>query len=136
MPAYGQGRETNKEVGMQVNKRTVIAAAAAAALAAGGVGVAQAIGGGEEERVTGPDAEQAKAAALDAVGGGTVTEAEYQEAGGSGFYEVEVQRADGSQVEVHLDQELRPVGTVADDDDGPDDDEAGSEEDEAGEDRD
>jgi uncharacterized membrane protein YkoI len=105
---------------MKVNRKTVAIAAAAAALAAAGVGVASAIGGGgdSDEQVTGPDAGKAKSSALDAVGGGTVSEVEYQEAGSAGFYEVEVTRDDGSQVEVHLDDQYQPVGTASDDDAG------------------
>ena len=118
---------------MNVNRRVVAIGAAVAALAAGGVGIAYAVGGGEsEEQVTGPDAERAKSAALEAVGGGTVTEVEYQESGSAGLYEVEVQRDDGSQVEVHIDGDFGAVGTAADDDSGSgEDDDAG--EDEAGE---
>jgi hypothetical protein len=61
---------------------------------------------------------------LDAVGGGTVTEVEFQDGDGAGTYEVEVKQADGSQVEVHLDGAFEKVGTAADDDagEGPDDD--------------
>jgi hypothetical protein len=121
---------------MSINRKTVLAAAVAAALAAGGVGIASAVGGGDsEEQVTGPDADRAKAAALDAVGGGTVSEIEFQEAGSSGFYEVEVTRDDGSQVEVHLDGQFQPVGTAADDDSGEaeDDDSGEAEDDGAGE---
>jgi Peptidase propeptide and YPEB domain len=115
---------------MKFNRRVLTVAAAIGALAAGGVGIASAVGGGEgEEQVTGPDADRAERAALDAVGGGSVTEIEYQESGGAGVYEVEVKRDDGSQVEVHLDADFSSVGTAADDD-GPGDDDAG----EAGED--
>ena len=87
-------------------------------LAAGGAGIAQAVGGGSEEQVTGAAAEQAKAAALEAAGGGTVTEIEGQDGDGAGVYEVEVRRDDGTQVEIHLDAQFQPVGTVADDDTG------------------
>jgi uncharacterized membrane protein YkoI len=115
---------------MSINRKTVAVAAVAAALAAGGVGIANAVTGDSEEQVTGPDADKAKAAALDAVGGGTVSEIEYQEAGSSGFYEVEVTRDDGSQVEVHLDGQFQPVGTAADDDSGEaEDDDSGEAED-------
>lgn len=107
---------------MNVNRRVIVIAAAAAALAAGGVGIAYAVGGGSEEQVPpGPDAEKAQAAALDQVGGGIVTEIEYQEDGGAGLYEVEVQRADGSQVEVHVSGAYESVGTAADDDSGAED---------------
>lgn len=109
---------------MDGKRKWLAAGATVAVLAAGGAGIAYAVGGGgeSEERVTGPDAERAKAAALDAVGGGTVTEVEYQEAGGAGAYEVEVERDDGSQVEVHVDAGFDTVGTAADDDSGAEDD--------------
>lgn len=109
---------------MKINRKVVAIAAAAAALAAGGAGVAYAVGGDSEEQVSGPTAERAKAAALDAVGGGTVLEVERQDGDGDGVYEVEVERPDGSQIEVHLSGSYEAVGTAADDDvgEGPDDD--------------
>jgi Peptidase propeptide and YPEB domain len=113
---------------MRLNRRIIIGAVAAAVLAVGsGVGIAQAVGGGSEEPVTGPAAEQAKAAALDAAGGGTVLEVEQQDGDGAGVYEVEVRRADGSTVEIHLDHQFQQVGSTADDDGGTDsEDESGS----------
>jgi uncharacterized membrane protein YkoI len=113
---------------MKLNRTVVALGATALALAAGGLGVAYAVGGDSEEQVTGPNAEKAKAAALKAVGGGTVSEVERQDGDGGGFYEVEVTRADGSQVEVHLDARYAPVGQAADDDtgSGSDDDGAGA----------
>ena len=96
---------------MKINRKLVAIAAAVVVVAAGGVGIAYAVGGGEsDEQITGPSAKKAEAAALDAVGGGTVLEAEHQEAGGSGVYEVEVQRPDGSQVEVLIDDQFQPSG--------------------------
>jgi hypothetical protein len=106
---------------MKINRKAVAIGAAVIALAAGGLGVATAVGG-DDESVTGPDADKAKSAALQAVGGGTVTEVEHQDGDGGGVYEVEVERADGSQVEVHLDGAFNPVGTAADDDTGSGDD--------------
>jgi hypothetical protein len=104
-----------------INVRTlVIAAAVAMLLALGGVGIAYANGGDSEEQVTGPDAEKAKSAAIAAVGGGTVTEVERDDGYGTGAFEVEVKRDDGSQVEVHLDRDLNVVGQEADED-GPND---------------
>jgi hypothetical protein len=111
-----------------INVRTlVIAAAVAMLLALGGVGIAYANGGDSEEQVTGPDAEKAKSAAIAAVGGGTVTEVERDDGYGTGVFEVEVKREDGSQVEVHLDGDLNVIGQEADEDgpndkDGPNDD--------------
>jgi len=105
-----------------VNVRTlVIAAALAMLLALGGAGIAYANGGGSEERVTGPQAEKAKSAAIAAVGGGNVTEVERDDGNGTGAFEVEVTRDDGSQVEVHLDGGHNVVGQEADED-GPNDD--------------
>jgi hypothetical protein len=57
----------------RINRRTVAIAATIGALAAGGAGIAYAVSGDDEEQVTGPDASRAEAAALEAVGGGTVT---------------------------------------------------------------
>ncbi len=104
-----------------INVRTlVIAAAVAMLLALGGAGIAYANGGDSEEQLTGPDAEKAKSAAIAAVGGGTVTEVERDDGYGTGAFEVEVKRDDGSQVEVHLDRDLNVVGQEADED-GPND---------------
>jgi Rieske Fe-S protein len=111
-----------------INARTLVIAAAVAMLVTlGGAGIAYAAGGDSEERVTGPDAEKAKSAAIAAVGGGTVTEVERDDGNGTGVFEVEVKREDGSQVEVHLDGDLKVVGQEADEDgpndqDGPNDD--------------
>ena len=111
-----------------INLRTmVIAAAVAMLLALGGAGIAYANGGDSEEQLTGPDAQKAKSAAIAAVGGGTVTEVERDDGDGTGVFEVEVKREDGSQVEVHLDRALNVVGQEADEDgpndsDGPNDD--------------
>lgn len=103
---------------MRLNRRTVAIGAAIAALAAGGAGIAYAVGGDSDEQVTGPDAERAKAAALDSVGGGTVTEIEHQDGDGAGLFEVEVQRPDGSQVEVYVNGSYEAVGSAGDDDSG------------------
>jgi Peptidase propeptide and YPEB domain len=109
------------------NRRYALVAggiAAVAALAIGGVGIAQAVGGEPEAPVPGPAADQAKAAALDAAGGGTVLEVEQQDGDGAGVYEVEVRRTDGSTVEIHLDGQFKQVGSASDDDSGaePDND--------------
>ncbi len=115
-----------------INIRTLVIAAALALLVAlGGAGIAYANGADSEEQLTGSDAQKAKSAALAAVGGGTVTEVERDDGddgyGTSGVYEVEVERADGTQVEVHLDGHNNVVGQEADEDgandkDGPNDD--------------
>jgi hypothetical protein len=113
---------------MSIDRKVVAIAAAIAVLAAGGVGIAYAVGGGDsEEQVTGPDAEKAKSAALDAVGGGTVTSVEQED--GDGVYEVEVQRPDGSQVEVAIGDQFQSLGTDADDDTGSESEDEGADDD-------
>ena len=95
----------------------VIGAAVATLVALGAAGIAYANGADSEEQVTGPDAEKAKSAAIAAVGGGTVTEVERDDDGyGTGVFEVEVTRDDGSQVEVHLDGDYNVVSQQADED--------------------
>ena len=112
---------------MSRTRRIAVVAVGATALAVAGVGIAQAVGGSSEAPVTGPAAEQAKAAALRATGGGTVLEVEQQDGDGAGVYEVEVRRTDGSTVEIHLDERFQQVGTAVDDDSGAEpDDHAGS----------
>ena len=98
----------------------VITAAGAMLLALLGTGIAYANGGISEDQVTGPEAEKAKSAAIAAVGGGTVTEVERDDGNGTGAFEVEVTRDDGSQLEVHLDGDYNVVGQEADED-GPND---------------
>jgi uncharacterized membrane protein YkoI len=112
-----------------INVRTLVIAVAVAVLVAlGGAGIAYAAGGNSEEEVTGPDAQKAESAAIAAVGGGIVTEVERDDGDGTGVFEVEVKRDDGTQVEVHLDSDLKVVGQQADEDgpsdndDGPNDD--------------
>jgi len=113
---------------MRFNRKIAIIVASLAVLAAAGAGIANAIGVGDCEQLSGPTAEQAKAAALKAAGGGTVLEVEGQDGDGAGVYEVEVRRADGSEVEVHLNAAFEPVGTVADDDKGEQEEEEGEQE--------
>ena len=112
-----------------INVRTLVIAAAFVAmlLALGGAGIAYANGGDSEEHLTGPEAAEAKNAAIAAVGGGTVTEVERDDGNGTGAFEVEVTRNDGSQLEVHLDGDYNVVGQQSDEDgpsdnDGPNDD--------------
>ena len=107
-------------------KKLALGAAAVAVMAFGGAGAAIAAqqeqapvaGGGSSEQATGPDIEKAKSAALDHTKGGRVTGTEVGDE--EGYYEIEVTRDDGSQVDVHLDRDLKVLGTLADDE-GPDD---------------
>jgi len=68
----------------------------------------------QDEQVTGPRADAAGAAALEAAGGGTVIGVEAADEGESG-YEVDVQLEDGSFVEVELDADLTVLSTEKDD---------------------
>ena len=97
-----------------MRRKLLIAGAAAVALAAGGVGIARAVGEGDE-KVTGPAADRAGAAAVDIVGGGQVTGVEREDDDGAAW-EVEVVKSDGSKVEVELDAALRKVATETEDD--------------------
>lgn len=126
-------------------KGILIAMAAVAVLAIGGVAIATATSGDEpaqparvgaqetenetgeneaeenesdeneaDEQASGPRADAAARAAREAVGGAKVLEVEIADDGMSGF-EVEVERPDGSYVEVNLDEDLQVVSTGSDD---------------------
>jgi uncharacterized membrane protein YkoI len=126
-------------------KGILIAMAAVAVLAIGGVAIATATSGDEpaqparvaaqetenetgeneaeenesdeneaDEQASGPRADAAARAAREAVGGGKVLEVEIADDGMSGF-EVEIERPDGSYVEVNLDEDLQVVSTGSDD---------------------
>jgi uncharacterized membrane protein YkoI len=90
-------------------------AATALALAGGGAAIAGAAGGGDDGSgtpITGSALDQAKAAALEQTGGGQVTATEIRDE--EGYYEVEVKKADGSQVDVHLDRHYNLIDASPD----------------------
>ena len=100
-------------------KGILIAVVAIAALAVGGAAIAGATGGSDDgsgKPITGPDLDKASAVALQQTGGGKVTGSELQDE--EGYYEVEVTRADGKQVDVHLDRSFHVLSTKADSEDG------------------
>ena len=124
---------------MTRTRKLLIAGAAILVLAVGGVGIAQAVGGDSEERVTGPEADRAAKAAVDAIGGGRAVGVEREDDGATAW-EVEVARPDGNEVEVLLTRDLQEVGTETEDDQvesgrETDDDDRGETENEAEEDR-
>ncbi|MGH8892312.1 MAG: PepSY domain-containing protein [Actinomycetes bacterium] len=91
-------------------------ATAVVGVAAGGVAVAGTGDTEEPERaITGAALEQASAAALDHTGGGRVTGTEVGDE--ESYYEVEVTRPDGTQVDVQLDRQFSVVGDEDDDSD-------------------
>lgn len=106
---------------MTTKRVRLIAAATIATLAAGGTaaGIAVAAGGDDTETsITGAALEKASAAALAQTGGGRVTGTEVGDE--DAYYEVEVTRADGSQVDVHLDTDFSVVGSQPDEEDDGD----------------
>jgi uncharacterized membrane protein YkoI len=105
----------------EMKRRTKLTAGGVAAIAIIGAGSALGIAaatGGDEQPLTGTTHDRAVAAALKYTGGGKVTETEVGDDGAA--YEVEIQKADGSQVEVHLNSDFTVTGNEADDD-GPND---------------
>jgi hypothetical protein len=113
---------------MTGSRKLLIAGAAALLVAAGGVGIAQAVGGDSEEQVTGPEADRAKRAAIQAVGGGRAVGVERGDDDGAAW-EVEVQQG-GREVEVNLDSDLKQVGSATGDDGGETENDEGENEDE------
>jgi hypothetical protein len=112
---------------MARSRKLLIVGAAIFVLAVGGVGIAQAVGGDSEERVTGPEADRAAKAAVDAIGGGRAIGIERDDDDGEAW-EVEVVRPDGSEVEVGLTGDLERVGTETEDDGGETENEADEDE--------
>lgn len=114
-------------------KLILVAGAALAVLGASGAAIAGTTRGGDDGAavegtsagddgsgtpITGGALDRAKALALKATGGGEVTATEVRDE--EGYYEVEVRRNDGSQVDVHLNRNLDVLDAPADG--GPNDD--------------
>ncbi len=101
-------------------KTFMLAGAALVAVALGGTAIAGAAGGGDdsEKPITGSALDRAGKAALAHTGGGEVSDTEVGDE--EGYYEVEVTRADGSQVDVHLNQAFEVQSQVDDEEDAGD----------------
>ena len=103
-------------------KGLLIATGVIAAAAGGGAAIAGATGGGDREdrgpdkAITGDALQRASQAALAETGGGKVTETEAGDE--ESYYEVEVTKSDGSQVDVQLDRDFNVVGSETDREDG------------------
>jgi uncharacterized membrane protein YkoI len=98
-------------------KGIIIAAGAIAALGVGGAAIAGAASGGEDgaggdKGISGSALDKASASALKATGGGKVTGSEVGDE--ESYYEIEVTRDDGSQVDVQLDRSFNVVQQAAD----------------------
>jgi hypothetical protein len=102
--------------------RIIIAGAGVVAVVGGGAGIAAAgggvIGDDDEAPIEGPALERASAAALEHTGEGHVSGTEVGDE--ESYYEVEVTLADGSEVDVQLDEDFNVVGSEAE---GADEDE-------------
>ncbi len=94
-----------------------IVGAAMAGLAATGTGIAVANGATDDDAsdtaITGTALEQASAAALEFTGGGRVSGTEVGDE--ESYYEVEVTRDDGTQVDVQLDEDFAVVSSEDED---------------------
>jgi uncharacterized membrane protein YkoI len=100
-------------------KAMVITAGVVAAAAGGGAAIATATGGedrGLDRAITGDALQRASDASLKETGGGKVTETEVGDE--ESYYEVEVTKADGTEVDVQLDRDFSVVGSETDRDDG------------------
>jgi hypothetical protein len=117
---------------MKHRNRWIAAGAVTLAVVGGGAGIAIATGADDDRPLTGSNLERATAAALAHTGGGTVTETEVGDDGAA--YSVEVRLADGSQVEVNLDERFNVIGQANDDDGGAGEDEGAGDDDRPGDD--
>lgn len=130
----------NKTEKKRISKKILIpAVAAVAVLGIGGVALATTLG--DDDELTGKTLDRASQAALEHVGEGTVTGAERNDDGGDPeVYEIEVTRADGSEVDVLLDEDYAVIAESDDradgdrDDDRDDTDQDDSDQDDAGQD--
>jgi uncharacterized membrane protein YkoI len=105
-----------KEVAMtRTLTKIAFAVACLAAFAAGGAALAGAFDDDGGPPVSGADAAEAGSAAVRAAGGGEIVSVERSDDHGAAW-DVEVRR-DGREIEVWLDEQLRPAGTEPDPDD-------------------
>ena len=106
---------------MQRRTKLLIAAGTVGVAAIAGTGIAVAASGGDDSEapITGDALDKASAAALEHTGEGRVTETEVGDE--ESYYEVEVTRPDGSQVDVQLGRNFDVVSASADDEEQGDD---------------
>jgi uncharacterized membrane protein YkoI len=106
-----------------MTRNRLIAIVAAALVALGLIGGAIAVASDDSEGgVTGPQADRAIEAALDATGGGTANAVERDGENGA-TWEVEVTKPDGKTVDVRLDESYKVV-VIEGDTESPDDDDS------------
>jgi hypothetical protein len=98
---------------MQTRTKVLIAAATVVVVVGGGTAAVAANPGDDPQApITGTALEQASDAALDHVGEGRVTDTEVGDE--DSYYEVEVTKDDGSEVDVQLDRDFSVVGEERD----------------------
>ncbi len=107
-----------------MNTRTKAVLAGATVLVVGGIGTSAVVAsatGADVNPLSDSVPAEAEQAALDEAGSGEVTDSEADDE--EGAYEIEVTRDDGTQVDVHLDQDFAVLSTEEDgaDDEGTDD---------------
>lgn len=93
---------------MHLSRKAMIVGGSVLALAAGGAGTAIATSNDGEGGATGPQADQAKAAALNITNGEHANAVERDSENGA-TWEVEVTKPDGNTVDVRLDQNYQLV---------------------------
>lgn len=103
---------TGKTKGVLAAVAAVAAIGGGAAAIAGAAGRAEDGAEGPDKAITGSALDKASTAALDHTGGGQVTDTEVGDE--ESYYEIEVTRDDGSQVDVQLDRSFQVVGDEAD----------------------
>jgi hypothetical protein len=109
---------------MRTRTKIVIGAVAALVVAGVATGVSAATSS-DDTPLVGEDLDRASQAAVAHVGEGTVVDSEAGD--GPEAFEIEVERADGSVIEVSLDDRFEVIGSEADDDAaGADDADEGS----------
>jgi hypothetical protein len=113
---------------MQRKSKLIAGGALVIALIGGGTGMALAGANGDEESndggpLSGSTRDRAVAAALDATGASSVSEAEFADDGGT--YSVEVVMDNGDHIEVKLDESFRVTDQSPDDDGAHDADNGG-----------
>lgn len=98
---------------MRMNKKSAVLAGAGAAVLLGAAGAGAAIASSDDDAtqqpITGPALDRATRVALQETGGGRVTETEVNDE--ESYYQVEVTRDDGTQVDVNLDRQFNVVKT-------------------------
>jgi uncharacterized membrane protein YkoI len=106
---------------MHLSRKAMIIGGSVLAIAAGGAATAIATSNDGEGGATGPQADQAKAAALEITQGGTANAVERDSENGA-TWEVEITKPDGNTVDVRLDQNYQLVVVEGDNESGDSDD--------------